>query len=119
MVIVDDFSRFTCIYFLRLKSETTQMIIDFIKHTELSLKKRVRKIKSDNGSEFKNKILDSFLNNKAISHNFSSPYTPQQNGVVERRNRSLCEAARTRLTYVNLPQYLWAEAVSTACFIQN
>ena len=85
----------------------------------MSLKKNVRRIKSDNGSEFKNNVLDSFLTKKGISHNFSSPYTPQQNGVVERRNRSLCEAARTMLTYANLPQYLWAEAISTACFTQN
>ena len=76
LVIVDDFSRFTWVYFIRLKSETAQVMIDFIKHIELSLKKKVCKIKSDNGSEFKNKILDSFLTDKGISHNFSSPYTP-------------------------------------------
>ena len=103
MVIVDDFSRFTWVFFLRLKSEVAQTMIDFIKMIEISLKKNVRKIKSDNGSEFKNQTLDIFLTSKGISHNFSSPYTPQQNGVVERRNRSLCEAARTMLTYANLP----------------
>ncbi|XP_023728194.1 uncharacterized protein LOC111875895 [Lactuca sativa] len=64
LVIVDDFSRFTWVYFLRLKSETTQVMIDFIKQIELSLKKKVCKIKSDNGSEFKNKVLDSFLADK-------------------------------------------------------
>ena len=103
LVIVDDFSRFIWIYFLRLKSKTSQVINEFIKHIELSLKKNVRKIKSDNGAEFKNKVLDTFFANKGISHNFSSPYTTQKNGVVEKRNRSLCKAARTMLTYVNLP----------------
>ena len=94
-------------------------MIDFIKKIEISLKKKVRKIKSDNGYEFKNNCLDSFLVDQGILHNFSSPYTPQQNGVVERRNRSLCEATQMMPTYVNLPQYLWAEAVSTTCFTQN
>ncbi|KAI3737799.1 hypothetical protein L2E82_27811 [Cichorium intybus] len=74
---------------------------------------------SDNGSEFKNQTLDGFLKTKGINHNFSAPYTPQQNGVVERRNRSLCEAARTMLNFANLPMYFWAEAISTACFTQN
>ncbi|XP_052625604.1 uncharacterized protein LOC128132724 [Lactuca sativa] len=66
-----------------LKSETAQVMIDFIKHVELSLHKNVRKIKSDNGSEFKNQVFDSFLADRGITHN-SSPYIPQQNGVIER-----------------------------------
>ncbi|XP_052622697.1 uncharacterized protein LOC128127985 [Lactuca sativa] len=119
LVIVDDFSRFTWVYFLRLKSEVAQTMIEFIKKIEINLKKKVRKIKSDNGYEFKNKVLDSYLTDKGDPHNFSSPYTPQRNGVVERRNMPLCEAARTMLTYANLPQYLWAEAISTTCFTQN
>ncbi|XP_052619539.1 uncharacterized protein LOC128125946 [Lactuca sativa] len=71
-------------WYILLKFEVTQVIIDFIKKIETSLKRRVRKINSDNGSQFKNNVLDSFFTNKGISHNFSSPYTPQQNGVVER-----------------------------------
>ena len=106
LVIVDDFSRFTWVYFLRIKSEVYQVMIDFIKKSETSLKKKVWMIKSDNDSEFKNHVLDSFLTEKGILHNFSSPYTPQQNGVVERRNWSLCETARAMLIYANLPQYL-------------
>ncbi|KAI3779341.1 hypothetical protein L2E82_09042 [Cichorium intybus] len=86
---------------------------------ELMLNKKVRTVHSDNGSEFKNQILDGFLKTKGISHNFSAPYTPQLNGVVERRNRSLCEAARTMLNFANLPMYFWAEAISTTCFTQN
>ena len=92
LVIVDNFSRFTWVYFLRLKSKTTQALIDFIKHIELILKKKVQKIKSDNDSEFKNNVHDLFLTHKGISHNFSLAYNPQQNGVVERWNHSLCES---------------------------
>ncbi|KAI3790995.1 hypothetical protein L2E82_04493 [Cichorium intybus] len=119
LVIVDGFTRFTWVFFLRLKSEAPEEMINFIKQIELKLKRPVRRIRSDNGLEFKNITLDSFLKNKGIEHNFSAPYTPQQNGVVERRNRTLCEAARSMLIFADLPQYFWAEAIATACYSQN
>ncbi|KAI3505818.1 hypothetical protein L1887_28103 [Cichorium endivia] len=119
LVIVDDYSRFTWVLFLRKKSDAAEEIINFVRKMELMLNKKVRTVHSDNGSEFKNQTLDGFLKAKGITHNFSAPYTPQQNGVVERRNRSLCEAARTMLNFANLPMYFWAEAISTACFTQN
>ncbi|KAI3700123.1 hypothetical protein L2E82_44740 [Cichorium intybus] len=119
LVIVDDYSRFTWVLFLRNKSDAAEEIINFIKNIEVMFNKIVRTVYSDNGSEFKNQTLDGFLKKKGISHNFSAPYTPQQNGVVERRNRSLCEAARTMLNFANIPMYFWAEAISTACFTQN
>ena len=77
-------------------------MIDFIKYVELQLRKPVRKIRSDNGTEFKNQTFEAFLTKKGIDHNFSAPRTPQQNGVVERRNRSLCEAARSMLNFATL-----------------
>ncbi|KAL4579910.1 hypothetical protein LXL04_016080 [Taraxacum kok-saghyz] len=117
--IVDDFSRFTWVYFIKHKSETTQQMIDFIKYVELQLRKPVRKIRSDNGTEFKNQTFEAFLTEKGIDHNFSAPRTPLQNGVVERRNRSLCEAARSMLKFAALPLSFWAEAILTACFTQN
>ncbi|KAI3751870.1 hypothetical protein L2E82_22961 [Cichorium intybus] len=119
LVIIDGYSRFTWVFFLRLKSEAPEEMINFIKQIELKLKRPVRRIRSDNGLEFKNITLDSFLKNKGIEHNFSAPYTPQQNGVVERRNRTLCEAARSMLIFADLPQYFWAEAIATACYTQN
>ena len=119
LVIVDDFTRFTWTFFLRLKSETANELINFIKLVELQLQKLVHKIRSDNGTEFVNQILDSFLQTKGIEHNLSAPYSPQQNGVVERRNRTLVEAARAMLNFANLSLYFWAEAVQTACFVQN
>ncbi|KAI3767848.1 hypothetical protein L2E82_18277 [Cichorium intybus] len=119
LVVVDDFSRFTWVFFLKQKSEAAINMINFIKQIEILLRKQVRMIRSDNGTEFKNKILDDFLVNKGITHNFSAPYTPQQNGVVERRNRSLCEASRTMLSFTKLPLYFWADAIATACYTQN
>nr|KAJ0209889.1 hypothetical protein LSAT_V11C400174360 [Lactuca sativa] len=119
LVVVDGFSYFTWVFFLRLKSEAPEEMINFIKQIELKLKRPVRRIRSDNGLEFKNNTLDSFLKDKGIEHNFSAPYTPQQNGVVERRNQTLCEAARSMLIFADLPQYFWAEAIATACYTQN
>ncbi|KAI3510580.1 hypothetical protein L1887_17688 [Cichorium endivia] len=119
LVIVDDYSRFNWVLFLRNKSYAAEEIINFIKKMEVMLNKTVPTVHNDNGSEFKNQTLDGFLKTKGISHNFSAPYTPQQNGVVERRNRSLCEASRTMLNFANLPRYFWAEAIFTACVTQN
>nr|GEV46756.1 hypothetical protein [Tanacetum cinerariifolium] len=77
------------------------------------------RVRTDNGTEFKNKTLAKFFDEVGISHQFSTARTPQQNGVVERRNRSLVKAARTMLTFANLPLFLWAEAITMACFTQN
>ncbi|KAJ9536658.1 hypothetical protein OSB04_un000131 [Centaurea solstitialis] len=119
LVMVDEYSRYTWLEFLRMKSEDPELIIKFIKRIQVLLQLPVRKIRSDNGTEFKNATLDAYLTSVGISHNFSGAYTPQQNGVVERRNRTLVEAARTMLAYSGLPVTFWAEAVSTACFTQN
>ncbi|GKD05901.1 retrovirus-related pol polyprotein from transposon TNT 1-94 [Tanacetum coccineum] len=84
-----------------------------------NMKAQVLKIQSDNGTEFKNAILKSYYEKLGILHHTSIDRTPQQNGVVERRNRKLVEAARTMLIFLKLPEFLWAEAISTACFTQN
>ncbi|KAJ9546442.1 hypothetical protein OSB04_018985 [Centaurea solstitialis] len=75
--------------------------------------------RSDNGTEFKNAAVEEYLASVGITHNFLAPRTPQQNGVVERKNRTLVEAARTMLNASGLSLTFWAEAVSAACFTQN
>nr|GFA25526.1 retrovirus-related Pol polyprotein from transposon TNT 1-94 [Tanacetum cinerariifolium] len=77
------------------------------------------RVQTDNGTEFKNKTLAKFFEEVGITQQFSTARMPQQNGVVERRNRTLVEAARTMLAFANLPSFLWAEAIATACFTQN
>ena len=119
LVMVDDYSKYTWVLFLHSKDEATQMIIDHIKKIEVEAKLPVRTIRSDNGTEFKNAVLIDFCTEKGISRQYSAPRTPQQNGVVERKNRTLVEAARTMLSESNLPTYFWAEAVNTACYTQN
>ncbi|KAJ9544189.1 hypothetical protein OSB04_023896 [Centaurea solstitialis] len=79
----------------------------------------VQTVRTDNGTEFKNQVLKGSYNSLGITQTFSVARTPEQNGVVERRNRTLVEAARSMLGQSQLPQYLWAEAVNTACYTQN
>ncbi|KAJ9566700.1 LOW QUALITY PROTEIN: hypothetical protein OSB04_002666 [Centaurea solstitialis] len=119
LVLVDEYSRYTWLEFLRAKSDASDLIIAFIKRIQVLLGRQVKKLRSDNGTEFRNAKLQSFLEEVGISHNFSAVRTPQQNGVVERKNRTLVEAARSMIAHSGVPLSLWAEAVSTACYTQN
>jgi transposase InsO family protein len=80
---------------------------------------RIKKIRSDNGTEFKNSQIKGFLEEEGIKHEFSSPYTSQQNGVVERKNRTLLDMARTMLDEYKTSDRFWAEAINTACYAIN
>ncbi|GJW49192.1 putative ribonuclease H-like domain-containing protein [Tanacetum coccineum] len=119
LVIVDDYSRFTWVKFLRSKDEAPDFIIKFLKMIQVRLKVPVRRIRTDNGTEFVNQTLREYYDKVGISYETSVARSPQQNGVVERRNRTLIEAARTMLIYAKVPLFLWAEAVATACYTQN
>ncbi|GJU78372.1 retrovirus-related pol polyprotein from transposon TNT 1-94 [Tanacetum coccineum] len=114
LVIVDDYSRFTWVKFLRSKDETTEFVIKFLKQIQVDLNKIVRYIRTDNGTEFVNQVLTQYYKSVSIFHQKSVPRTPQQNGIVERRNRTLVEAARTMLIFSKALMFLWAEVVATA-----
>ena len=88
LVIVDDFTRFSWTFFLHSKDEASQLIINHIKAVDNDSRWNVNRIRSDNDAEFKNSIMKEFCSEKGITHTFSAPRTPQQNGVVERKNRS-------------------------------
>ena len=119
LVIVDDFSRFTWVFFLQDKSETQGTLKRFLRRAQNEFELKVKKIRSDNGSEFKNLQVEEFLEEEGIKHEFSAPYTPQQNGVVERKNRTLIDMARTMLGEFKTPECFWTEAVNTACHAIN
>ncbi|GJW97991.1 retrovirus-related pol polyprotein from transposon TNT 1-94 [Tanacetum coccineum] len=119
LVIVDDYSRFTWVKFLRSKDEAPDFIIKFLKMIQLRLKVPVRRIKTDNGTEFVNQTLHEYYEKVGISHETSVARSLQQNDVVERWNHTLIEATRTMLIYAKAPLFLWAEAVATACYTQN
>ncbi|GKC66990.1 retrovirus-related pol polyprotein from transposon TNT 1-94 [Tanacetum coccineum] len=119
LVIVDDYSRFTWVYFLRTKDEAPDMMIDFVNQVQRNLKASILMIRTDNGTEFKNEKLRAFYAKLGIVHKTLIARTPQQNGVVERRNRKLIEAAQTMLIFSKAPKFMWAEAIATACFTQK
>ncbi|GJY31011.1 retrovirus-related pol polyprotein from transposon TNT 1-94 [Tanacetum coccineum] len=119
LVIVDDYSRFTWVKCLRSKDEAPDFIIKFLKMIQVRLKVPVRRIRTDNGTEFVNQTLREYYEKVRISHETSVARSPQQNGVVKRCNRMLIEAAHTMLIYAKAPLFLWVEAVATACYTQN
>ncbi|GJW70936.1 retrovirus-related pol polyprotein from transposon TNT 1-94 [Tanacetum coccineum] len=103
LVIIDDYSRFTWVKFLRSKDETPEVVIKFLKQIQVGLNKTVRNIRTDNGTEFVNKDLTDYYERVGIFHQKTVPRTPQQNGVVERQNRTLVEATRTMLIFSKEP----------------
>ncbi|KAI3771637.1 hypothetical protein L6452_02803 [Arctium lappa] len=119
LVLIDEFSRYTWIEFIRAKSDVPEILIRLLKRLQVLFSSKVQKLRSDNGTEFRNAKINSYLSEEGITPNFSAARTPQQNGVVERKNRTLVEAARIMLAESNLSTNFWAEAIATACFTQN
>ncbi|GJT13445.1 retrovirus-related pol polyprotein from transposon TNT 1-94 [Tanacetum coccineum] len=117
--IILDYSRFTWVYFIHTKDETLEIIKNFIARVQLNFNAKVHKFQIDNATDFKNATLKAHYDKLGIMKQFSIARMPQENGVVERRNRTLVEATRTMLIFSRLPEFLWAEAVSTACLTQN
>jgi hypothetical protein len=118
LVIMDDYSLFTWVFFLQEKSQTQETLKGFLRRAQNEFGLRIKKIRSDNGMEFKNSQIEGFLE-EGIKHAFSSPYTPQQNGVVERKNRTLLDMVRTMLHEYKTSDRFWAEAINTACYSIN
>nr|GEV91067.1 hypothetical protein [Tanacetum cinerariifolium] len=114
LVVTDDFSRFTWTLFLRTKNETSSILRNFITEIENLKDLKVKIIWCDNRGEFKNQEMNEFCTKKGTRREFSNARTPRQNGVAERRNRTLIEAARTMLADAKLLVTLWAKVVNTA-----
>nr|GEX94633.1 retrovirus-related Pol polyprotein from transposon TNT 1-94 [Tanacetum cinerariifolium] len=112
-------SKYTWTHFLRSKDETPEVLSDFLRLVQRGLHAQVRIIRTDKGTEFLNKTLHAYFAFEGIHHQTSVARTPEQNGVVEKRNRTLVEAARTMLSVAKVPLFFWAEAIATACFTQN
>ncbi|GJW92836.1 retrovirus-related pol polyprotein from transposon TNT 1-94 [Tanacetum coccineum] len=115
LLIVDDYSRITWVRFLRTEYEAPEAIIKCIKNIQVRLNAIVHNVRTDNRTKFVNQTLREFYENVGISHQTFVARTPQQNGIVERRNRTLVEAAHTMLIFSKAPLFLWAEAINTAC----
>jgi transposase InsO family protein len=120
LVVVDDYSQYAWVFFIEEKGETFGCVRDLVlrlrneRHEDA-----IRAIHSGNGSTFKNSCFEIFCHDLCLEHQFSSPFTPSQNGVVERKNRTLCEMARTMLDEHRTLRRFWSEAVNTAFYVSN
>ncbi|GKD37304.1 putative ribonuclease H-like domain-containing protein [Tanacetum coccineum] len=119
LVVTNDFSRFSWVFFLATKDETFEILKIFITGIKNLIDLRVKVIRCENRIEFKNRVMNQFCEMKGIKREFSVARTPQQNGVAERKNRTLIEAAKTMLDNLKLATTFWAKAVNTACYVQN
>lgn len=119
LTLIDDYSRYNTIYFLQQKSQAVSKIKEFVAMVENQFNRKLKIFRSDGGGEFTSNELKQFFKAKGIIHQFSVPYTPQQNGIAERRNRYLMEMTRCNLLESNLPNKFWAEAMNAANYMQN
>ena len=116
---VDDFSKFVTVYFLKHKSQVTTKFIEYKAMMENQCGTSIQRVRSDNGKEYKNKRFAAACRASGIVHQTTVPYSPQQNGVAERMNRTIMERARCMLHYKAVPKKWWAEAVATAVYLIN
>ena len=119
ITFIDDFSRLCWVYFMKSKAKVAEVFFKFKNWVENQSGKRIKVIRSDNGAEYVSNKFAKFCEDAGIEHQFTVTYTPQQNGVSERKNRTLMEMARCLLFEKNLPKKFWAEAVGTAAFLLN
>ena len=119
MVVVNDFSRYSWVEFLREKSKACEKMEKLCKKLQNEKGVPIVKIRSDHGKEFKNARFEAFCKEHGIKKKFSTPKTPQQNGVVERKNRVIQEMTRVMLLNKDIPQKFWAKVLNTLCHIGN
>jgi transposase InsO family protein len=119
MLLVDDYTRMTVVYFLKNKSEAFENFKIYKKMVENEMDSRIKCLRSDNGGEFTSKEFMDYYSNNGIKRQFFIAGTPQQNGVVERKNRTVQEMARTMIMDSKLTDIFWTQAMHTVVHIQN
>jgi transposase InsO family protein len=107
------------VIFLQDKSETQGVLNKFLKRAQNEFDLKIKKIRSGNGSEFKNTQVEEYLDEEGINHEFSAPYSPQQNRVAKRKNRTLIEMTRSMLDEYKTSNSFWTKAINTACHATN
>jgi hypothetical protein len=119
VIFIDDYSRKCWIYFLKSKSDTFDKFKEYKAFIEKQIVKHIRILRTDNGGEFESLHFEDFYKSTGIKRQLTMPYNPQQNCVAEKKNRTICEAAKAMMFDQDLPNSLWAEATSTVVYIQN
>ncbi|KAI5708540.1 hypothetical protein M8J77_024816 [Diaphorina citri] len=119
LTFTDDFSRMSHVYFIKNKHDVFEKFREYKALVENQTGKKIKVFRSDNGTEYVNSQFKDYFRESGIQFQTSAPYTPEQNGVAERLNRTLVEKARSMLSQAGLPACLWAEATSTALYLKN
>lgn len=119
LLFIDDFTRMTFIYFLKYKSETLTCFKEFKSMVENFQNRKIKILRTDNGCEYCSNDFRDFLKHEGVIHQKSNAYTPEQNGLSERSNRTVVERARCLLFEAELDKKFWAEAANTAVYLKN
>ena len=119
VTFIDDYTRCTWVYLLKKKSELFSLFSHFLQMVKTQFGTVVRNLRSDNGREYITNEFRAELNKQGILQQLTCPYTPEQNGVAERKNRSIMSVVRCLLCGMNVPKYFWHLAVLTATFLLN
>ena len=116
---IDDCTRMTWVFFLKKKSEVFEKFVSFYTLVQTQFQTQIQILRSDNGGEFVNSTMQKFFQDHGLIHQTTCPYSPQQNGVAERKNRIILEITRALMIDSSVPKYFWPEAVATATYLLN
>lgn len=119
VTFIDVCSRYTHVYFIKRKSEVLEKFKECVNHVTNLTGKSIKILRTDNGGEYCSNEFKSYLREKGVSHQLATPYSPAQNGVSERMNRTLVETARSMMSHADMPREFSAEAISTAAYFPN
>jgi Reverse transcriptase (RNA-dependent DNA polymerase)/Retrotransposon gag protein/Integrase core domain/Chromo (CHRromatin Organisation MOdifier) domain/GAG-pre-integrase domain len=119
LTFIDDWTRYVMVYFLINKSDTFECFLKYKAFAEKQTGKLIKIMRSDGGGEYINSIMQNYFTDNGISYEMTTAYTPQQNGVAERYNRTLLECIRAIMHSANIPKELWAEIADTAVYLRN
>ena len=119
LTFTDDYTRYVTVYFLKSKSEVLSKFEEYVNMVENMTGQKVQNLRTDNGGEYVSHDFTKFCTSKGIFHQFTNPYTPEQNGTSERLNRTLVEKAKSMIFHAKMPLNFWAEAVNTAVYLHN
>ncbi|CAO2841169.1 unnamed protein product [Amaranthus hypochondriacus] len=119
VLFIDDCTRMSWVYFLKHKSEVFDVFVKFHTMIRTQFQKQIRILRSDNGKEYVNHKMDKFMSHHGLIHQTTCPNTPQQNGIAERKNRTLLNIARAIMIESSVPTSFWPEAIATANYVTN
>ena len=119
VIFVDDHSRFTKLYLLRTKDEALEMFIKYKSEVENQKNKMIKRLRTDRGGEYESNPFKEFCEQNGIIHEVTPPYSPESNGIAERKNKTLKEMMNAMLVSSGLSSNMWGKAILSACHIQN